>query len=179
MDETLTPQTVELSDIHDRPELITSLLYQKLLQKLDAAIMLLPQRRYMEANRALQLCNDILTRLGFGIKYEAGVVADQLEMLYKYMFERIYEANLKKDVESLREVRRLVREISAAWTQAMKQAEQQSQTGGGGMGETAQSGLSRPSVSRMAPRVNPYQRREMEQEVYQYEKDSQEIHLKK
>jgi flagellar protein FliS len=181
MDSTLTPQNVELSDIHDRPELITSLLYKKLLEKLDAAIMLLPQRRYLEANRAMQHCNDILTRLGFGVKYEAGTLADQLEMLYKYMFDRVYEANLKKDIQMLKEVRRLVRELDFAWTHAMKnmadtnQAEQEKK-------HTVSSPASgtRPTTNRMSPpRFNPYLQREMEQEVYQYEQEKQEIHLKK
>jgi flagellar protein FliS len=178
MDDTLTPQNVELSDIHDRPELITSLLYKKMLEKLDAAIMLLPQRRYFEANRAMQHCNDILTRLGFGIKYEAGVIADQLEMLYKYMFDRIHEANMKKDISLLREVRRLVRELDSAWTKAIQnaaasQAEPQEAVDN-------RAAVPRPMVTRSGvPRFNPYQQREMEQEVYQYEKEKQEIHLKK
>lgn len=178
MDDALTPQNVELSDIHDRPELITSLLYQKLLEKLDAAIMLLPQRRYLEANRAMQYCNEILTRLGFGIKYEAGVIADQLEMLYKYMFDRIHEANMKKDIEILREVRRLVRDLNRVWLIAIDNAKN------AGEGSASKSGVSKVANSVGSGRsggirFNPYQQREMEQEVYQYQQQNQEIHLKK
>lgn len=171
MDDILNLRDVELSDIHDRPELITALLYKKLLEKLDAAIMLMPQRRYLEANRAMQHCNDILTRLGFGIKYEAGVIADQLELLYKYMFDRIHEANMKKDISLLREVRRLVWELDGAWSQALQNVKQANVS-------VPQDGTAvRPVTARMAaPRFNPYQQREMEQEVYQHE---QEIHLKK
>jgi flagellar protein FliS len=181
VDDTLTPQNVELQDIHDRPELITSLLYKKMLEKLDAAIMLLPQRRYFEANRAMQHCNEIVTRLGFGIKYEAGVVADQLEMLYKYMFDRIHEANMKKDADILKEVRRIVRELDNAWTQAMQQSEggpEVTLENAQQIAQTEQS-IQRPAIRPAAPKFNPYQQREMEQEVYQYEKEKQEIHLKK
>jgi flagellar protein FliS len=182
MDDILTLRNVELSDIHDRPELITSLLYKKLLEKLDAAIMLLPQRRYLEANRAMQHCNDILTRLGFGIKYEAGTLADQLEVLYKYMFDRVHEANLKKDIQMLKEVRRLVRELDSAWTQAMKNVAGANQTEQGREDTPMSSPTpgTRPMTNRMSPpRFNPYLQREMEQEVYQYEQEKQEIHLKK
>ncbi|MBN6186948.1 flagellar protein FliS [Aneurinibacillus sp. BA2021] len=186
MDDILTPQNVELSDIHDRPELITSLLYKKLLEKLDAAIMLLPQRRYLEANRALQHCNEILTRLGFGIKYEAGVLADQLELLYKYLFDRICEANLKKDMDILREVRRLVRILDDAWTTAMERnAENKGQGEGMNADTAAQANETaspvQPTVSVRKPgiRINPYQQREMEHEVYHYEMEKQEVHLKK
>jgi flagellar protein FliS len=160
--------------------LITSLLYKKLLEKLDAAIMLLPQRRYLEANRAMQHCNDILTRLGFGIKYEAGTLADQLEMLYKYMFDRVYEANLKKDIQILKEVRRLVRELDAAWTQAMKNVAGTNQVQEGKSNASSPTPGVRSAANRMSsPRFNPYLQREMEQEVYQYEQEKQEIHLKK
>jgi flagellar protein FliS len=160
--------------------LITSLLYKKLLEKLDAAIMLLPQRRYFEANRAMQHCNDILTRLGFGIKYEAGVIADQLEMLYKYMFDRIHEANMKKDISLLREVRRLVRELDSAWTEAMRNAAASRVEPRETNDNHAHGAVQRPLGTRAGvPRFNPYQQREMEQEVYQYEKEKQEIHLKK
>ncbi|WP_052947789.1 flagellar protein FliS [Aneurinibacillus tyrosinisolvens] len=174
MESTLTPQNVELSDIHDKPELITSLLYKKLLQKLDAAIMLLPQRRYLEANRAMQYCNDIVTRLGFGIKYEAGVMADQLELLYRYLFDQIHEANMKKDIQMLKEVRRIVRELDSVWTLAMNQAQ------AGTLNEEDKNmPVSTTGIRPGAPRFNPYQQREMEQEVYQYEQEKQEIHLKK
>lgn len=188
MDDSLTPQNVELSDIHDRPELITSLLYKKMLEKLDAAIMLLPQRRYLEANQALQHCNEILTRLGFGIKYEAGVLADQLELLYKYLFDRICEANLKKDIDILREVRRLVRILDDAWATAMERAAQdKEQRGNTNTSNAAQASESvasttaplSPPVRKPTVRMNPYQQREMEHEVYHYEMEKQEVHLKK
>jgi flagellar secretion chaperone FliS len=170
----ITLQNVELSDIHDRPELITSLLYKKLLEKLDAAIMLLPQRRYFEANRAMQYCNDILTRLGYGIKYEAGVMADQLENLYTYMFDRVIEANEKKDGAILREIRRLVRELDFAWSKAMEQASNSASVNSG----PQQAFNQRPNRAGGA-RLNPYQQRELQQEELQYQKEKQEILLKK
>lgn len=172
----ITLENVEVSDIHDRPELITSLLYKKLLQKLDEAVELLSQSRYVEANRAMQLCNDIITRLGFGLKYEAGVVADQLESLYHYMFEKIYEANLKKDKKPLIEIRNMVEEIDRTWDQAM---EQSNSKGTGEGANTGQIKSSSPNTFARPSALNPYQKREIEREVYEYEQGKQEIHLKK
>ena len=54
--------------------------------------------------KKLQKANDILKRLGVGINYEAGIIADQLDMLYNYMADKLIEANLKKDPEIIKEV---------------------------------------------------------------------------
>jgi flagellar protein FliS len=178
MEHTVTLDNVQLSDIHERPELITSLLYKKLIQKLDEAILLISQQKFIDANKALQLCNDIVTRLGFGIKYEAGVIADQFEQLYRYMFERLYEANLKKDIEILQEVYGIVKEIDEAWSQAMNAVST-------GVHSIHQENLNMSDVARTKgtssrlPRLNPYQQREIQQEIYEYEKENQEVHLKK
>jgi flagellar protein FliS len=171
MNKEVTLENVELSDIHGRPQLITLLLYKKLLKKLEHAIDSINERNYEEANKSLQLCADIITRLGFGLKYEAGVLADQLELLYHYMFDTVYKANIQKNKKLLYEVRHIVSELDEAWTQAMKQ-EGTTEISAGAAGKSS-------VVSKKVSQFNPYQRREIEQEVYQYEKDKQEIHLKK
>jgi flagellar protein FliS len=168
MERTITLENVELSDIHDRPELITSLLYKKLLQKIDESLESIPQRRYAEANKALQLCSDIMTRLGFGIKYEAGVIADQLEVLYHYIQDKLLEANIKKDVNILHELREIIQQLDAAWLEAMNNAKESTVT------KAEFTLTNKPSA-----RINPYQKREIEQELYEYEKENQEVHLKK
>ena len=46
-------------------------------------------KNLIDANKKLQKANDILYRLGAGLNYEAGIIADQLDALYNYMAERI------------------------------------------------------------------------------------------
>ena len=55
----------------------------------------------MEANTKLQKVNDLLERLGAGLNYEAGIIADQLDTLYNYMANQVIEGNLKKDTAIL------------------------------------------------------------------------------
>ena len=50
----------------------------------------------MDANKKLQKTNDILHRLGAGLNYEAGIIADQLDTLYNYMADRVIEGNNKE-----------------------------------------------------------------------------------
>jgi flagellar biosynthetic protein FliS len=155
MERVITPENVELSDIHDRPELITSLLYKKFLQKIDEAIEATPRRKYDKANSALQHCNDIVTRLGFGIKYEAGVLADRLEMLYQYVFELVLEANRTKDVAKMEEAKRIIKDLDEAWTIAMEKVKQ---SGNAAPSTTA-------GIKARRPALNPYERMEIDQET--------------
>ncbi|WP_051330960.1 flagellar export chaperone FliS [Aneurinibacillus terranovensis] len=149
----ITLQNVELSDIHDRPELITSLLYKKLLQKIDEAIIEIDDKKFDKANYSMQLCNDLLTRLGFGIKYEAGIIADRLEMLYQYLFDLIILANLKKDTALLSEAKKIIGDLDEAWDIAMKKEKS--------VPYSSKSQACTPSLP-----INPYQQREILQEAY-------------
>ncbi|MED0678247.1 flagellar protein FliS [Aneurinibacillus thermoaerophilus] len=158
MERMVTLENVEISDLHGHPELITSLLYKRLLQKLEEAIACISEKKYAQANAALQLCNDIVTRLGFGIKYEAGVLADRLEMLYQYVFERIIQGNLRKDIKLLQEAKEIICQLDEAWTIAMEKEKGKTQV-----------------MAHLAgkPRLNPYERREIEQETWNHAEKKQ------
>lgn len=161
MERVVTLENVELSDIHNRPELITSLLYKKFLQKIDEALENIPNRKYDKVNSALQLCNDIVTRLGFGIKYEAGVLADRLEMLYQYVFDLVLEGNRTKDISKLQEARNIISELDEAWTIALEKEKKS---------DVAQA----PVVGGMKRSVlNPYEQMEIQNETLDQAQASQ------
>ncbi|MBB5324258.1 flagellar protein FliS [Anoxybacillus tepidamans] len=102
------------------PQQLTALLYEGLLESLEEAIASTKQGDYVRANKRLQKANDILCRLGVGLKYDAGIVAHQLDALYNYMAERLIDANVKKDVGMMQEVLNIATEIARAWNEAMK-----------------------------------------------------------
>lgn len=118
MEETLARMTEELV-YKKTPQEITSLLYQACIEKLEMAIVLIKNKDNVEANCLLQNCYDILHRLGAGINYDAGIVADQLEALYDYMARALIEANLKKDIQKLEEILLLLNIIKDAWNHAL------------------------------------------------------------
>lgn len=119
MEETISMMTEE--QIYKKtPQELTALLHQTCLDKLEKAIVFIQNKDYIDANRYLQNCNDILYRLGAGINYEAGIIADQLEVLYDYMAKNIMEANWKKDIQKLEEVRLLLGSIQGAWAHALE-----------------------------------------------------------
>lgn len=107
------------------PQELTSLLYQRCIENLESAILEIKDGRLIEANRLLQRCNDIVCRLGVGINYEAGIIADQLELIYNYIADRLIEANINKDVAIIEECLRLVRILAEGWDEAMQKSKGQ------------------------------------------------------
>lgn len=101
------------------PQEITSILYKTCIQRLERAVKAIEIKDYEEANKLLQKCNDIVHRLGAGLKYEAGPIADQLDYLYNYIADELIKANINKDVNSIKVALKIVEEISEAWDIAM------------------------------------------------------------
>ncbi len=101
------------------PQELTSILYNGCIKKLQKSIIAVNSKDYGEANKLLQNCNDIIYRLGAGLKYDAGHISDQLDNLYNYMAEKLIEANIRKDVNSIEIVLKMMQEISEGWQIAM------------------------------------------------------------
>ncbi|MGP7818540.1 flagellar export chaperone FliS [Niallia sp. 01092] len=102
------------------PQEITALLYEACLTNLEEAIENISSTDYVVANLKLKKANDIVWRLGAGLNYEAGIIADQLDMLYNYIAEKLIEANLKKDITIIQEVQKIVEELLTTWNAGMK-----------------------------------------------------------
>ncbi|WP_319801549.1 flagellar export chaperone FliS [Mesobacillus jeotgali] len=102
------------------PQELTALLYEGIIDNLEQAIELINEKSYVQANAKLQRTNDILHRLGVGLKYEAGPIGQQLDMLYNYMADQIIIANVKKDVSILRDMITLIEPIIHAWNEILK-----------------------------------------------------------
>jgi flagellar secretion chaperone FliS len=102
------------------PEELTSLLYEALVSNLEEAKEAIGTKEFVVANIKLQKSNDILYRLGAGLNYEAGVIANQLDEVYNYLAERIIQANLTKSEEPIDEAIQLINMIADAWNEAME-----------------------------------------------------------
>lgn len=84
-----------------------------------------------EETRRIQLINEqllkaqaILNELQSGLNLEAGgEFASTMHRLYDYHNRRLLEANLRKQVEPVVEVERLVRELRDAWAQMLTKQE--------------------------------------------------------
>ncbi|MCJ7843299.1 flagellar export chaperone FliS [Lederbergia sp. NSJ-179] len=101
------------------PQQLTAFLYEAGIQQLQKAIECIENKQWAEANMILQKVNDIIERLGAGLNYEAGIIANQLDTLYNYMANEVITGNLKKDVAILQEVRTIMEQLATAWTEAL------------------------------------------------------------
>ena len=104
------------------PEQLTSLLYEAFQEKLKGAIKANDEKDYIAVNYLLQGCNDILHRLGAGINYKAGIIADQLEALYNFSAEELIEANKTKDKKRMLDVLAIIENLAEAWESAVETA---------------------------------------------------------
>lgn len=102
------------------PQELTALLYEGIIENLEQSIELINTKKFTEANEKLQKANDILNRLGVGLKYEAGPIAQQLDVLYNFMADELITANLKKDTTKIQNVLSIMLDINQAWNEAMK-----------------------------------------------------------
>lgn len=79
-------------------------------------------RRIEIINQQLLKAQSILTELQAGLNLEAGGdFAKTMHRLYDYHNRRLFEANLRKQIEPVVEVERLVRELRDAWAQMLSQ----------------------------------------------------------
>ena len=79
-------------------------------------------RRIQTINTQLLKAQSILAELQSGLNFDAGgEFARTMDRLYNYHNRRLFEANLRKQVEPVIEVERLVRELRDAWAQMLTQ----------------------------------------------------------
>ena len=80
-------------------------------------------RRIEAINQQLIRAQAILAELQSGLNMEAGgEFARTMDRLYEYHSRRLLEANLRKDVQPVIEVERLVGELREAWAQMLSQS---------------------------------------------------------
>lgn len=79
-------------------------------------------RRIAVINDQILKAQAILNELQDGLNMEAGgEFARTMHRLYDYHYRRLLEANIRKQVEPVIEVERLVRELRDAWAQMLTQ----------------------------------------------------------
>ncbi|HEX9062969.1 MAG TPA: flagellar export chaperone FliS [Clostridia bacterium] len=107
------------------PEELTLMLYNGLVKFIMQAEAAIEEKSLDKANNSIIKAQDIITEFQatLNMKYE---ISKNFLLLYDYMYRRLVEANIKKDLGILEEVLGLAKEFRDTWSQAMKIARQQS-----------------------------------------------------
>ncbi len=103
------------------PAELTLMLYDGAIKFCNIAIMGIEQKDIQKANDNIKKVQRIIEefRATLDMKYP---VAEDFERVYKYLLERLIEANIKKDKEILEEVNGHLHSMRDTWKEVMKRA---------------------------------------------------------
>ncbi len=101
------------------PEQLIVMLYDGAIKFCLQAKECIANKDMSGANAALIRVQDIISELQFSINDEAGEIAQQLSLLYDYLYRRALDANLEKDVAIIDEIVNMVRDLRSTWVEAI------------------------------------------------------------
>lgn len=107
------------------PADLTLMLYEGAIKFCNIAIVGIEQKNIQKAHDNIKRVEDIIVefRSTLDFKYE---VAKDFDNVYEYLFDRLVEANIKKDKEILEEVLGHLRGMRDTWKEVMVKAKQKS-----------------------------------------------------
>ena len=100
------------------PAELTLMLYDGAIKFCNIAIVAIENNDYAKANTNIQKAERIIGEFQatLDFKYE---VAKDFDNVYKYLMQRLLEANMKKDIEILEEVLKHLRTMRDTWKEVM------------------------------------------------------------
>lgn len=94
------------------------MLYDGAIKNLKLAEMAMEEKDIEKVNTNIIKTQDIILEFMTTLNFEAGgEIARNLYQLYDYLFNRLVRANIDKDMEKLREVRKHLEELRDTWAQ--------------------------------------------------------------
>lgn len=100
---------------------LTLMLYDGALKFCNQGIIALENKDFNKANESIIRVQNIIREFQVTLNKDYEISAE-LDRLYDYIYRRLVQANLKKDIEILSEVRDFVRGFRDTWKQSMIEA---------------------------------------------------------
>ena len=104
-------------------EELTLMLYEGALKFMNQAIDATESADTQKAHTLIIRVEDIIREFQITLDFQYEI-SNQLNSLYDYMHHRLIEANMKKDIEIMKEVRDMLRDFRDTWKEAMSTAKQ-------------------------------------------------------
>lgn len=111
------------------PEKLVAMLYEGAVRFLTQAAEACEEKKIPETHQNLIKAQNIIVELMSNVNRDVGEIGENLFLLYDYMYRRLIEANVKKDVKIILEVKELVETLRDTWLEAMRLAKGGTQTG--------------------------------------------------
>lgn len=114
-------QYKENSILTASPEELVLMLYNGIQRFIEEAKIAIDKKDFNKANESIQRAQDIITELmlTLDMNYE---ISKNLYSLYDYMMRRMVEANIKKDIDILDEVKGFAYDLKQTWNTALSKA---------------------------------------------------------
>lgn len=94
------------------------MLYDGAIKNLKLAEIAIEEKNIQETNTNIVKTQDIIMEFMHTLNFEVGgEVANNLYQLYEYMYQRLIRANIDKDIEAVKEVRKYLEELRDTWAQ--------------------------------------------------------------
>ncbi len=105
------------------PQELTLMLYDGAIKFANQAIVAIEQKKYEVAHAKIMRVQDIIQEfiVTLDFSYE---ISNDMRRLYDYMYQRLVQANARKNIVILEEVLEFLREFRDTWKQAMEQSKQ-------------------------------------------------------
>lgn len=99
------------------PEKLVLMLYDGLLRFIRLGKKSLEERDFESANDCIVRAQEIVSELNVSLNMDYEI-SHSLRSLYNFMYQKLIEANIKKDISIIEQVEHLVSGLKEAWEQA-------------------------------------------------------------
>lgn len=103
------------------PAELTLMLYEGAIKFCNIAIPAIEKKDYEKANLNIQKARNIIVELQSTLNHKYPV-AKEFDVIYDYIFHKLVDANMKKDVEPLEEALTQLRDMRESWKEVMRTA---------------------------------------------------------
>lgn len=104
-------------------EELTLMLYDGAVKFCNQSIAMMESKDHVKTNELILKVQNIIREFQITLD-KRHEISEQLDLLYDYLYRRLVEANMKKDIEIMTEVRDHLRNLRDTWKEAMKLAKQ-------------------------------------------------------
>ena len=101
------------------PAELTLMLYDGAIKFANIGILAIEKKDYEKANTNIKKAQAIITELRVTLDHKYKVWED-FERVYDYIYRRLVEAKIKKDIEILEDALKYIREMRDTWKEVMR-----------------------------------------------------------
>lgn len=99
------------------PGKLLLMLYDGAVKFLRLAMVALEEENFEKANEYLKKTQNIVHELMITLNFDVGDIAQNLYDLYDFMNHELIQANIKKDMKKIKNVKKILEDLRSAWVQ--------------------------------------------------------------